>query len=251
MSDYGSEDHYVPLVKAAILSIDPRLTIVDISHQIKLSDIAHGGYVLGNSFKKFPIGTVHLIAIDSSNRKANRLIASLIEGHYFISQDTGIFSIISDEKPKEVVVLHDVNVKPMNMAQIAPVIVSLTSGTPLQNIGIPIDNYLTLMKRNPKITKREIVGNIVRIDHYGNLITNINKKDYLEIQRLNENSPITIQVGREIFSQLHDNYDDADPGECFVFFNSDQVIQIGINMGNASQLLGLRLDAPIYINFQG
>ena len=71
MSDYGLEDHYVAAVKGTLLSLNQQLIIIDISHEINLSDISHGGYVLRNVYKKFPIGTVHLVAINSSRSSKN------------------------------------------------------------------------------------------------------------------------------------------------------------------------------------
>ena len=100
-----------------------------------------------------------------------------------------------------------------------------------------------------KITKKGMVGHVIHIDHYGNLITNIQHSDYLEIQKINGQVSFQIQIGREIFDRLHEGYDAVDPGECFVFFNSEKVLQIGINMGRASELLGIRMDASVYINF--
>ena len=94
-----------------------------------------------------------------------------------------------------------------------------------------------------------MVGHVIHIDHYGNLITNIKHTDYLEIQKINGQVTFQIQIGREIFDRLHEGYDAVDPGECFVFFNSEKVLQIGINMGRASELLGIRMDASVYINF--
>ena len=105
------------------------------------------------------------------------------------------------------------------------------------------------MNRIVKIKKKNIVGHVIHIDHYGNLITNIKHKDYLEIQKINGNSSFQVQIGREIFDRLHEGYDEVEPGECFIFFNSEKVLQIGINMGRASELLGIRMDATVYINF--
>ena len=125
----------------------------------------------------------------------------------------------------------------------------LATGGDLEHIGKVITDHLQLIDRTAKITKKGIVGHVIHIDHYGNLITNIQHKDYLEIQKINGSRPFQIQVGREIFDRLHEGYSEVEPGECYVFFNTEKVLQIGINMGRASELLGIRMDATVYLNF--
>ena len=249
ISDYGLEDHYVAAAKGTLLSLNQQLTIVDISHEINLSDISHGGYVLRNTFKKFPIGTVHFVAMNSSRSLKNRWIGMTLEGHHFIGTDSGIFSIISDENPTLVVEICPITPENSGLKKVGQAIKELAMGGDLNHIGKIITDHLQLIDRSAKITKKSIVGHVIHIDHYGNLITNIQCKDFLEIQKINGNSPFQIQVGREIFDGLHKGYDEVDPGECFVFFNSEKVLQIGINMGRASELLGIRMDATVYINF--
>ena len=249
MSDYGLEDHYVAATKGTLLNLNPELTIVDISHEIKLSDIAHGGYVLRNAFKKFPKGTVHLITMNSSRSLKNRWIGLTLEGHHFIGTDSGIFSIISTENPSLVVEICPINTKTTYLKIVAQAVNDLVMGRGLEHIGRIITDHQQLIDRTAKITKKGMVGHVIHIDHYGNLITNIKHTDYLEIQKINGQVTFQIQIGREIFDRLHEGYDTVDPGECFVFFNSEKVLQIGINMGRASELLGIRMDASVYINF--
>ena len=122
-------------------------------------------------------------------------------------------------------------------------------GRGLEHIGRIITDHLQLIDRTAKITKKGMVGHVIHIDHYGNLITNIKHTDYLEIQKINGQVTFQIQIGREIFDRLHEGYDAVDPGEGFVFFNSEKDLQIGINMGRASELLGIRMDASVFINF--
>lgn len=249
MSDYGLEDHYVAATKGILLKLNYQLTIVDISHEINLSDISHGGYILRNVFKKFPIGTVHFVAMNSSRSLKNRWIGMTLEGHHFIGTDSGIFSIISDENPTLVVEICAINPENNCPKKVSQAVKDLAMGGDLKYIGKIITDQLQLINRIAKITKKNIVGHVIHIDHYGNLITNIKHKDYLEIQKINGNSSFQVQIGREIFDRLHEGYDEVEPGECFIFFNSEKVLQIGINMGRASELLGIRMDATVYINF--
>ena len=172
-----------------------------------------------------------------------------LEGHHFIGTDSGIFSIISNENPTLVVQICPITPENSGLKKVGQAVKDLAIGSDLKHIGKIITDHLQLIDRSAKITKKSIVGHVIHIDHYGNLITNIKCKDFLEIQKINGNSPFQIQVGREIFDRLQKGYDEVEPGECFVFFNSEKVLQIGINMGRASELLGIRMDATVYINF--
>src|SRR5690606_1066120 len=102
LTDAGESDHYVAAIKARILSSNPDLRIVDISHQIRLFDIGHGAYVLRSVFRDFPKGTVHLVGVDSSGNRGDAFILLKLEGHFFVSVDNGLLSLISDHAPEQI-----------------------------------------------------------------------------------------------------------------------------------------------------
>ncbi len=249
LSDFGTEDHYVAVVKATILKEDPEIKIVDISHQINPFDIGHAAYVLSHAYPNFPEGTIHLVAVDPSDRNENKPVALQLNGHYFVGCDNGIFSLISENQPDVIVQVPTIQSTFIARDLLASLCVKIAKGIPLEKLGQTIDHGKKLFNRLPKITKREIVGNVIRVDKYGNLITNILKKDFDKIREINGNVNFQVQVGRERYGRFHSQYDEADPGDCYLLFNSDGKLQIGINKGNASELLGLRMDAPIFIEF--
>ncbi|MFT6866545.1 MAG: S-adenosylmethionine hydrolase [Cyclobacteriaceae bacterium] len=252
MSDFGEEDHYVAAVKAVIISRNPEITIVDISHRIKPGDIGHAAYLLRSVFQDFPEGTVHLSGVDSIVKGNNRLLALKLESHYFVGADNGIFSLISEQKPD---VIIDVNYS--NPIQstfptkdiLAIAAAKLSKGQNITEMGQPVERITELFARKLKVTKREIAGNVIRVDRYGNLITNILKKEFEIIYKMNKNPIFEITIGRETVTQISQSYPDVDSGDCFAFFNSNGLLEIGLNKGNASELLGLKLDTPITITF--
>lgn len=253
MSDFGTEDHYVAAVKAAILTANPSINIVDISHNIYPSDIGHASYVLKNVFRDFPVGSVHLCAVDMSGREPSRLIALKLEEHYFVGSDSGLFSLLSTQRPVAVINLNALN--PITSTfdakeLLAPAASALASGKNIHEMGPAVDDLKVLYGRQLKVTKREISGNIIRVDTYGNLITNIVKSEFETIMKINGNTPFEIYFGREKSRKINKNYDEVDSGEVFILFNSNDYLQIGINKGNASELLGQSLDAPVIINFE-
>ncbi len=249
MSDFGTDDHYVAAVKAAIVSISSNQPITDLSHTIKPYDIAQAANVLKNVYKDFPEGSVHLVAVDAMKEKSN-LIAIALDKHFFVGFDSGLFSLISSKKPDQVVILeNDKSTFPAKQV-LAKVALELANGKSLQSLGSPTDQMMELYARQLKVTKREIAGNVVHVDRYGNLITNINRPEFEKMIELNGNGvKYTVHFGRETFTNLHAYFTEVESGDCYVLFNSSDYLQIGINKGNASQLLGLKIDTPVNIEF--
>ena len=252
MSDYGWDDHYVASVKASILAINPSLHIIDISHSIKSFDVAHGAYVLKNVFREFPKNTVHLVSIDPVSREKPEYIAIKLEDHYFVGNDSGLFSMLSNQPATAQVQLNSIfKIKTTFPGKdlLGPTAAKLASGDNIHEMGKTKLEIRKLLSRQLKATKREIVGNVIRVDKYGNLITNIPKSEFEAIQKINGNVPFEVQVGRENFNEFNTDYHEVESGNCFLLFNSLGLLQIGINKGNAAELLGLKLDTPISIHF--
>ncbi len=249
MSDFGEEDHYVAAVKARILSINPGLQIMDISHRIAPFDIAHGAFVLKSVFRDFPQGTVHLVAVDAAGTPAGKYIILKLKDHLFVGADNGLLSLISDETPalvSEIDLPEPVN--PVFPARdiLGPVAANLASGKNVNDLGKYTEDYKKLLGRQIKATKKQINGNVIRVDSFGNLITNIEKKIF---DVLHNDRPFIVKFSRETVSRIHTGYPSVEPGECVVLFNSLDLLEIGINKGNASELIGLGYDSPVTINF--
>lgn len=249
MSDFGTTDHYVASVKASIVSQKEDQIIVDLSHNIRPYDIGHASTVLKQVYRDFPENTVHLVAVDAMRERPSP-IAIALDGHYFVGFDTGLFSLLSDKKPEKIATLSMKEITFPAKHVLAKVAVQLANGKRISEVGTLVGTYQELYPRHLKVTKREIAGNVISIDHYGNLITNIQQSDFRKILEINgDGIKYTIRFGREAFESVHHYFSDVESGDCFVIFNSLGYLQIGINKGNASELLGLRLDAPVIIEF--
>lgn len=249
MSDFGTEDHYVAAVKAKILSINPGINIVDISHNIKPFDIAHASYVLGAVFRDFPEGTVHLCAVDTVGQRNSRYIAIKLEDHVFVGNDNGIYSLISEKEPEFIVELKaEENGEHTYPAKniLAKAAALLANGLKPEAIGTITTTYERRISRKSRATKKQISGNVIHIDHYGNLITNIEAEAF---NVLKNGRKFTVQFARERIGVIHQLSNEAEDGDCFLIFNSQGYLEIGINKGNASELLGLKHDSPVNILF--
>ncbi len=254
MSDFGYTDHYVAAVKSQVLRINAALNIIDISHEIKEFDLSHASFVAKQVFRDFPKGSVHMIAVDSVGRKSDKYLAIKVEEHYFVCPDNGLISLITDQQPVSVVDINSLVVNKSTFPAkdiMAPAAAKISSGGSIYDLGHEVDSsqYIQLIGRQVRTTKKEIAGNVVRVDHYGNLITNIVKEEFEKIHALNEKRGFTVRAGREVFSKINKYFYQVEPGDCYLLFNSNGLLQIGINKGNAAELLGLERDTPIFIQF--
>lgn len=248
-SDFGYSDHYVATVKAKILSFNANLQIIDISHDIERFNLAHGSHVVGKVFKEFPAGTVHIVAINSNSNLADGHLAIKLEDHFFVGSDNGFFGLISDKEPSHMVTLQTDNHQftPFAARDIfAKAAVQLATGKKIQSLGKPCTSIKRMLRRQIKATKSQISGNVTRVDHYGNLITNIDKEVF---DTLNKTNRFSVAFGREQTNRILEGYDKTEDGDCFVIFNSSGQLEIGINKGNAAELLGLGYDSQISITF--
>lgn len=249
LSDFGENDHYVAAVKAKILGTNPNITIVDISHNIASCDLAHGAFVLKSVYKDFPEGTVHIIGVDSIGRVGDKYFAAELDNHFFIGADNGFIGLISDKSPR---VQVDINsIKPIETTFpakeiFAPAATKLASNTALQDLGQPLAELKKMLGRHLKANKSLISGHIIRVDNYGNLISNIEKTAF---DILSKGKTYNITFGRENARRVNTSINQVEAGDIFVIFNELGFLEVGINQGRASDLLGLAYDSPIMIKF--
>ncbi len=249
MSDFGIRDHYVSAVKAKIYSINPSINIVDISHTIKPFDLSHASYVLSAVFRDFPKGTIHLCAVDSIGTKGSRFVAVKLEDHFFVGNDNGLYSLLSDKEPSMIAELFstDLDNKTFPAKDIlAKAAAMLASGSSINDVGNFTKTLERKIARKSRATKKQISGNVIHIDHYGNLITNIEEEVFNIIRK---ERGYTIQFAREKLNIINRQSNEPEDGDCFVIFNREGFLEIGINKGNASELLGLKFDSPVNIFF--
>tara|TARA_B100001741_G_scaffold48717_1_gene36648 strand:- start:73 stop:840 length:768 start_codon:yes stop_codon:yes gene_type:complete len=248
ISDFGYSDHYAAALKASIYKLNSNLNVVDITHDIKKYNISHAANTIRNVYKDFPDGSIHIICVKASEKK-ERIVVVKINDHYFISYDTGIFSLI-DLKENYTAVSVDYSILSSfpEKSIMGPIAVKLAVNNDISTIGKPIMNLNKRFFPTVNVSNNNLKGNILRIDHYGNLITNIHLNDFDKLIVKNSEN-FEIIIGIEKLIEINKTYSDVNAGELFALFNSNQFLEIGMNLGNASKLLGMKEDDPISINF--
>jgi S-adenosyl-L-methionine hydrolase (adenosine-forming) len=249
LTDSGESDHYVAAIKARIIGVNPGIRIVDITHKINPCDIGHAAFVLKSVFRDFPKGTVHLVGVDSAASRGDTYLAVQLEDHFFVGADNGLFGLISDKSHQYIAELHVGKAAQTTFPErdiFAQAAAKLASGVSLTDLGKPLSGFKKLIDRQVKATKKIISGNIIRVDSFGNLITNIPRDAF---ETLSKDKSFTIQFGGEKFRRINTHYNQVEEGECFILFNTLGLLEIGIYKGNASELLGLTYDNSVNITF--
>ena len=268
-TDFGLKDHFVGALKGSIYKELSDAKIVDISHDISPFDIQECAYILENSYKSFPDGTIHIIGVDSEPTQENQHIVVFLDGHYFITANNGVIGLLTSEiNPQKVVEINIPN--PLNgsfpvMDVFIQVACHIARGGTLEVVGKPFDQLKDLIGFLPSVTDggNKIIGSVIYIDNYGNVVTNIRKKFFDTIGKgrdfeLNARTN-TIKKINNTYSEII-NFDlDKDqrkgPGDLLALFNSSDYIELAIyksnlnTVGGASSLLGLDYRDTITISF--
>lgn len=269
-TDFGEKDHFAGAVKGTIYSEMENVRIVDISHSISPFHITEAAYIIKNAYKCFPRGTIHIIGIDSELTPENKHLAVLLDGHYFICANNGILSLIASEiKPEKIVEINIHNTVETNfpvMDVFVRVACHLARGGTLEVIGKTVENIKYMKEVEPYLNaeKNQIIGHVIYIDNYGNVVTNINRKLF---ENTGKGRSYNVLARNVKFSEIHETYSDAinfkidkdkreEDGKKLAIFNSANYIELAIyksnpsTVGSASSLFGLELRDTITIKFE-
>jgi S-adenosyl-L-methionine hydrolase (adenosine-forming) len=250
LTDSGEDDHYVAAIKAKILSTNPSIRLVDISHRVPPCDIGQAAFILRAVFRDFPKGTTHLVGVDSISKRDTAAIALQVEDHFFVGADNGLFGLITDKPHQYIAELNTINPVQTTFPEkdvFAQAAAKLASGVSLTDLGKPLATFKRMIDRQMKATKKLITGSVIRVDNFGNLISNISKEVF---ETLSKDKVYTIQFGGEKFRRINTNYFEVEEGDCFMLFNALGLLEIGVNRGNASELFGMNYDSTVNIIFE-
>ncbi len=250
-TDLGNKDIYQAALKGSILKLLPNVNIVDITHSISAFNIPQAAFILKNSYHYFPQDTVHLIGIDTVFNEGTTYLAIRYKDHYFVGADNGIFSLIFDCIPDEIVEINIVQDLKFLHFPLADIFVKaachLAEKGKLADIGIPMVKLEKKTTLQPVIDQNLIKGSVIYIDTFQNVITNITKDLFNEIQ--NGRQFVLYFKRNESINKLSWHYNEVPEGEKLCLFGISDHLEIAINKGNASGLLGLNVGDIVRIEF--
>jgi len=251
-SDWGFHDHYVAALKGRILGIDNSLSVVDLNHSIQPFNIAQAAFIIRNSYALFPEGSVHLICVNSESPKGKNCLALKAEGHFFILGDNGLPGLIFDEdQPLQAFAIEKFGPCLSTFPELelfVPAACHLARSGKIEELGKKIANPDRQVPLRPTIDESVITGSVIYIDSYQNAITNISQNLMERIGKTRK-FEIFIKSNHYRVNRINLKYSETPIGDLLVIFNSAGLLEVAINNGNASDLLGLSIGSAIRIKF--
>ncbi len=252
ITDFGTRDPYVGVMKGVLLAGAPAVRIVDLTHEVPAHWPAEAGFWLARSFRYFPTGTVHVAVVDPGVGSARDIAAVLLDGHVFLAPDNGLLAPVVENSTPPAELRHldldALGLRPSSSTfhgrdVFAPVAARLATGRlPYEELGPVVAELVPGWMEEPLETPDHITGAVLTIDHFGNLITNIDARSLQGRRR------VRVRVGgREL--DLRRTYSEVRPGDYLALLNSFGVLEIARAEGSAAAGLGLERGAPVLVSF--
>ncbi len=239
-TDIGQQDFVVGAIKGQLLTQQADVNIVDITHYLSQANYPQAAYVCANAFKHFPDNTFHIIILNFFETSVKHLLVVRHNKQYIICPDNGIVTMITGEKPKEMMAIP-VNGHHSLLARtelIAKAIMAINQINDLQIVGYPIENINEKYPLRATIGADWMEGQILFIDNFENVVINITQTEFDE-QRNGRQFKIVFKRN-EIIEHISNNYSGVVEGEKMAWFNSAGYLEIAINKGNMAGLFGLQ-----------
>ena len=247
LTDFGLRDQFVAAMKGVMLSLNPDLTFVDISHLVPPQDIFGGAFRLGQAWSLFPSKTVHLAVVDPGVGTARKALAAFAGGHYFVAPDNGILSFVMESRDDfiayEITADHYFR-KPVSGTfhgrdVFAPIAAWLSRGVPLEQVGprmeAPVRLKIPVVR---KVREGLIQGAILSIDQFGNAVTNLRPEDVPPASKI-------ILTGQREVASFRKTFGEGAAGELFMVPGSTGYLEISLKNGSAASALDLKAGTPI------
>jgi S-adenosylmethionine hydrolase len=245
LTDFGLKDPYVASMKGVILAINPQCTQVDITHQVNSHDIKEGAFILGQAYSNFPKGTIHLSVIDPGVGGARKPILIVTKNYFFVGPDNGLFTIaLRRERVKQAVILTNQKFFLSKISStfhgrdiFAPVAAYLSMGVKPESFGRAIKSWHEISFPDPAMKQGKLIGEIVHVDTFGNLVSNIDRKGLLQFSN---GRPFVINIAKRAMRGLKKGYWEGRKGEPMALIGSAGFLEISIREGNAQKILKVK-----------
>ena len=269
-TDFGLKDHFLGSVKGALYQDIPDVKIVDISNNISPFNIIEAAYIIENSYKNFPAGTIHIIGVDSEFNVEKKHLVIFLDEHYFICADNGILSLLCNkimpEKIVEINIYDNKNTTFPVLDVFVKVAAHIERGGSVDLVGTKTEKIIDVYEINPIVNnkKNEIIGHVIYIDNYGNVVLNITRNIF---EKFGKSRPYVINARNYKFNKIYKTYSDAikfeiskesrkEEGKKIALFNKSNYLELAIYKSNprltggASSLFGLKYRDTVTINFE-
>ncbi len=271
LTDFGTTDIYVGVMKAVMRRITPTVEFIDLTHDIQPQNVRQGAFTLLRNYQYFAPGTIFLVVIDPGVGGARKAIGAETGEYTFVGPDNGVLSYVLAEYPDaEIIELSNSDYQLSNVSMtfhgrdiFAPAAAHLANGVPLSAFGGPIRNYAKQLFPQLRITDNTLNGQVMYADHFGNIITSIGELHWVDQTQLMlnprlmgtaatfptfSNQKVVIECGNQLIRGIRRTYGEAKKGELLALVNSGGYLEIALNQGNAAAQLSLASGAPITLS---
>jgi S-adenosylmethionine hydrolase len=252
LTDFGTSDHYVGAMKGVALGICPSITFIDLTHDLPPFDIVRAATELEAAYRYLPAGTVFLVVVDPGVGSVRRPIAAEAGPYRFVAPDNGVLSLaLNQSTGTHVVELSEARYARPTVSptfegrdRFAPAAAWLAHGTPLSALGSPLTDWCRLTLPEPVELDGKISGEILRVDRFGNLVTNIDRAAY---ERFCGGGRGAVEIGAERIEPVVTTYADVGAGSLCALFGSSDRLEVAVSGGSAAKRLRLDRGAPIVL----
>lgn len=258
-TDFGTSDHFVGTMKGVINTINPDVKIVDICNSVQPYDILDGALTITQAYRYFPANTVHLVIVDPGVGTSRRPLLVTAEKHMFLAPDNGVLSLVYEHEERlsvrhitaEHYFLQPVSQTFHGRDVFAAIAGWLSKGVEASKFGEEITDFVRFAAPKPKpINEKLIKGIVLKVDHYGNLITNLSPKDVPQLFTPDP-PPFKILVGKHEITKMKAAYAQGTPGEVFGILGSMGFLEIATNRGAANRAVAADKGSEVGILFEG
>jgi S-adenosylmethionine hydrolase len=246
-TDFGTRDHYVGVMKGVIYSIAPQADVVDITHDIEAHNITHGALVLRSIWPWFPEGTIHVIVVDPGVGSERRVLLGRYKGRYVIAPDNGLITLVHRSlRLEEMRVVENQRYLLSQISStfhgrdiLAPVAAHLANGVKSEEFGRPTDHLAMLpATHSPDTLGRRIRGQVIYVDRFGSLVTNISRQDLAGLPLGKDGGAVEVFVNDVAAGPVRSFYEEVAIGEVIALLGSTDYLEIAVNQGRAIERFG-------------
>jgi S-adenosylmethionine hydrolase len=270
LTDFGTSDTYVGVMKAVISRICPGVGFIDLTHEIPPQNIQRGAFTLLKNYRYFAAGTIFLVVVDPGVGSTRKAIAAQAGDYFFVGPDNGVLSYVLSEIEHPAIVelsntdyrLHPVSNTFHGRDIFAPAAAHLAAGIPLHQFGPALEHITQQGLPSLQINGSQITGHVITTDHFGNLVTSISKLTWVAANQLELHpsldkpfatpltfsaDQVTVTIGDQNVTGIRHSYSEAPKGELVALVESSGYLEIALNQGSAALQLNLAPNAQIIL----
>jgi hypothetical protein len=258
-TDFGLTEHYVGTMKGVILNINPSVHMVDITNSVQSYDVLDGALAISQAYKYFPSAAIHLVIVDPGVGTSRRPLLVRTERHYFLAPDNGVLSFVFEQEQERLEVRHITAehyfLQPVSNTfhgrdVFAAIAGWLSKGIESSSFGDVVTDFVRFAAPKPKqMAPNTIKGVVLKVDKFGNMITNIRPQDLPQLFEPNAN--FRIIIGKAEITKMKTAYAQGTPGETFAILGSLGYLEIATNRGMAARMVGADKGSDVGVVLEG